>query len=287
MTAQQLHAAGPAGAGAGAGDAPARLIRARDVLASEWTKLRSLRSNRLTVAIAAVVTLGLTAVVAATFVAAPGARHHGAAGAPAPPVDRLATSFLAFAEYTVLPVTVLSVLVFTSEYSSGLIRTTFAAVPGRRAVLAAKAAVTGAAALVIGEVLAFACFFLAQAIFTGKHGGLSLTSPGALRAVLAAGFTLAACALVGVGVGAVIRHTAGAIAAAIALVALLAAVCLALPAPWNVRLGRLTLPFAAYQEVTAHPSAGLFSPDRSWLILVAWPAAILLIAAIVLTRRDV
>jgi ABC-2 type transport system permease protein len=286
MTAQPLHAASPADAGAGADDAPARLIRARDVLASEWTKLRSLRSNRWTVAIAAVVTLGLTAVVAASFTAPLRAGHRGAA-APAPPVDRLATSFLAFAEYTVLPVTVLSVLVFTSEYSSGLIRTTFAAVPGRRAVLAAKAAVTGAAALVIGEVLAFACFFLAQAIFTGKHGGLSLAAPGALRAVLAAGFTLAACALVGVGVGAVIRHTAGAIAAAIALVALLAAACLALPAPWNVRIGRFTLPFAAYQEVTAHPPAGLFSPGVSLLILIAWPAAILLIAAIVLTRRDV
>jgi len=286
VTAPQLHPARPADAAAGAGDAPARLIRARDVLASEWTKLRSLRSNRWTVAIAAVVTLGLTAVVAASLAAAPGAGHRGAAGAPAPPVDRLATSFLAFAEYTVLPVTVLSVLVFTSEYSSGLIRTTFAAVPGRRAVLAAKAAVTGAAALAIGEVLAFACFFLAQAIFTGKHGGLSLAAPGALRAVLAAGCTLAACALVGVGVGAVIRHTAGAIAAAIALVALLAAACLALPAPWNVRIGRFTLPFAAYREVTAHPPAGLFSPGLSWLILIAWPAAVLLIAAIVLTRRD-
>jgi ABC-2 type transport system permease protein len=282
MTAQQLRAAAPAEAGAAA--APARLVRAREVLASEWTKLRSLRSNRLTLAIAAAVTLGLTAVLAEGFAAAPGAGHRAAQAAPA---DRLATSFLAYAEYTVLPVTVLSVLVFTSEYGSGLIRTTFTAVPGRRAVLAAKAAVTGAAALVTGEVLAFACFFLTQAILTGKHGGLSLAHPGALRAVLAAGLTLAACALVGVGVGAVIRHTAGAIAAAVTIVYLLAAACLALPAPWNVRLGRFTLPFAAYAEVTAHPPAGSLSAGLSLLILLAWPAATLVIAAIVLTRRDV
>jgi ABC-2 type transport system permease protein len=279
MTAVRLP--GGAGRPAHAGRAPSRLVRARDVLASEWTKLRSLRSNRLTMAIAAVVTLVLTAVVAEAFAAAPGGGKHPA------PVDHLAASFLTYAEYTILPVTVLSVLVFTSEYGSGLIYTTFTAVPGRRAVLAAKAAVTGAAALVIGEILAFACFFLAQAIFTSKHGGLSLASPGALRAVLAAGFTLAACALVGVGVGAILRHTAGAIAAAIGLVVLLAAVCLALPAPWNVRLGRFTLPFAAYQEVTAHPTAGLFSPGLSLLILIAWPAAALIAAAIVLTRRDV
>jgi ABC-2 type transport system permease protein len=260
---------------------PSRLARARDVLACEWTKLRSLRSNRWTVAIAAAVTLAATAVVAETFAAAPGAARHPAA------VDRLATSFLAYAEYTVLPVTVLSVLVFTSEYGSGLIRTTFTAVPGRRTLLAAKAAVTGAAALVLGEVLAFACFFLTQAILSGRHGGLSIAHPGALRAVLAAGFALAACALVGVGAGAVIRHTAGAIAAAVTVVYLLAVLCLALPAPWDIRLGRFTLPLAAYDEVTAHPPAGSLSPGLSLLVLIAWPAAALLAAAAVLTRRDV
>jgi ABC-type transport system involved in multi-copper enzyme maturation permease subunit len=260
---------------------PSRLVRAGDVLASEWTKLRSLRSNRWTLAVAALVTLVLTAVVAQAFAASPAGGNHAAV------MDRLATSFLAYAEYLVLPVTVLSVLVFTSEYGSGLIRTTFTAVPRRQAVLAAKAAVTGAAALVVGEILAFACFFLTQAILSGRHGGLSLAHPGALRAVLAAGFVLAACALVGVGVGAIIRHTAGAIAAAMTIVILLAVLCLALPAPWNLRLGRLTLPFAAYAEVTTHPPAGLLSPWLSLLVLIAWPAAALLAAAVVLTRRDV
>ena len=279
MTPAQLQAAGrPA---LPQQTVPSRLVRARDALASEWTKLRSLRSNRLTLAIAVVVTLVLTAVVAETFASAPGAGNHPAS------IDRLAGSFLAYAEYTVLPVTVLSVLVFTSEYASGLIRTTFSAVPRRGTVLAAKAAVTGAAALVVGEVLAFACFFLTQAILSGGHGGLSLAHPGALRAVLAAGFTLAACALVGVGAGAVIRHTAGAIAAAVTVVYLLAVLCLALPAPWNIRLGRFTLPYAAYAEVTGHPPAGLLSPWLSLLVLIGWPAAALLAAAAVLTRRDV
>lgn len=260
---------------------PSRLVRARDVLASEWTKLQSLRSNRWTLASAAVVTLVLTAVVAGTFAAAPGGEKNAAV------MDRLAGSFLAYAEYTVLPVTVLSVLVFTSEYGSGLIRTTVTAVPQRGAVLAAKAAVTGAAALAVGEVLAFCCFFLTQAILTGRHGGLSLAHPGALRAVLAAGFALAACALVGAGAGAVIRHTAGAIAAAVTVVYLLAVLCLALPAPWNVRLGRFTLPYAAYAEVASRPPAGSLSPAFSLLVLIAWPAAALAAAALVFTRRDI
>lgn len=273
MTASQLQALGQ--------PVPSRLALARDVLASEWTKLRSLRSNRWTLGIAIVVTLVLTGAVAESFAAAPGTGQHAA------PVDRIAGSFLAYAEYTVLPVIVLSVLVFTSEYGSGLIRTTFSAVPRRGAVLAAKAAVTGTAALVAGEVLAFACFFLTQEILSGRHGGVSLAHPGALRAVLAAGFTLAACAVVGVGTGAAIRHTAGGIAAAVTVVYLLAAACLALPAPWNIRLGRFTLPFAAYAEVTAHPPAGLLSPALSLLVLIAWPGVILLAAAVVLSRRDV
>jgi ABC-2 type transport system permease protein len=282
VTAPQLQA-GQAGQAASQAQtaAPSPLIRARDVLASEWTKLRSLRSNRWTLGVAAVVTLVLTGVVAESFAAAPDTGQHAAA------VDRLATSFLAYAEYLVLPVTVLSVLVFTSEYASGLIRTTLTAVPRRQTVLAAKAAVTGAAALVVGEVLAFACFFLTQAILSGRHGGLSLAHPGAPRSVLAAGFVLAACALVGVGAGAIIRHTAGAIAAAVTVVYLLAVLCLALPAPWKLGLGRFTLPFAAYAEVTAHPPAGLLSPWLSLLVLIAWPAATLVAAAVVLTRRDV
>lgn len=259
---------------------PSRLVRARDVLTCEWTKLRSVRSNYWTLLIAAAATLGITVIVANSFASTPASRQGS-------PIDPLATSFLGYAEYTAAPVTTLSVLVFTSEYSSGLFRTTFTAMPRRRVVLAAKAVVTGAAALVAGELLAFACFALTQAILSSHHHrGLSLSHPGVPGAVLVAGLALAVCSLVGVGAGAIIRHTAGAIAAALTVVYLLGVLCLALPAPWNTRFGRFTLPFAAYQAVTLHPMAGLLSPALSVLVLIAWPAAILLAAAVVITRRD-
>jgi ABC-type transport system involved in multi-copper enzyme maturation permease subunit len=248
------------------------------VIASEWTKLSSLRSNRWTLGIAAVVTLGLTVVIAVGFSAGP---------APGGPADAVTTSFLAYAEYGVLPAAVLSVLAFTSEYGSGLIRATFTAVPRRRAVLGAKAVVTGAAALVAGELLAFACFFLTQAILSGHHRGVSLFQPGAARAVLAAGLVLPACSLVALGLGAIVRHTAGAIAAAVTAVFLVSLLCLVLPAPWNLRAGRFTLLLAAYQNVTLHPRAGLLSPDLSLLVMLAWPAVALLAAGYVLPRRDV
>jgi ABC-2 type transport system permease protein len=271
VTAPPLRAAGPA---------PSRLVRTRDVVTSEWTKLRSMRSNYWTLIIAAAVTLGVTAIVAASLAAAPTAPGGS-------PIGPLTGSFVAFAEYTVLPVAVLSVLVVTSEYSSGLIRTTFTAVPGRWAVLAAKAGVAGAAAVAAGEVIVFACFWLTQAILSSRHGGLSLSRPGVPGAVLAAGLFPGACAVVGVGLGALIRHTAGAIAAVVAVVYLLGVLCLALPSPWNTRLGRFTLPFAAYQAATLHPQAGLFCRGLSILILVAWPAVTLVAAGIAITRRDV
>jgi ABC-2 type transport system permease protein len=258
---------------------PSLAARARDVLAFEWTKLRAVRSNLWTLLAASAVTIGSSAVVA-----------EATAGAPAAPssavITPLTASFLGYAEYSVIPVSILAVLAFTSEYSSGLIRTTFAAVPQRLAVLAAKAAVIAGAALVAGEVLTFAVFFLTQAIMAGHHRGLSLSAPGAPRAVLAAGTLLAVCALVGLSFGAITRHTAGAIAATLGAIYLLAAACLALPSPWNLRVGKFTLPFAAYQVITQHPQPGLLSPLLSVLVMLAWPAAALVVAGLLLIRRD-
>jgi ABC-2 type transport system permease protein len=259
--------------------APSLAARARDVLVFEWVKLRSVRSNYVTLLIAAIVTIGITVVVAHTFASTRASLPGGANTA-------LTTSFLGYAEYGVIPVSVLAVLQFTSEYTTGLIRTTFCAVPRRWAVLAGKAAVTGGAALVAGEVLAFICFFLTQAILSGRHRGVSLAQPGVPGAVLAAGYVLCACALVALSLGAIIQGTPGAITAALAAIYGLAALCLVLPAPWKYDFGRFTMPFAALQVLAMHPQPGLLSPALSMLVLVVWPAAALLAAGLVITSRD-
>jgi ABC-2 type transport system permease protein len=258
---------------------PSLAARARDVLAFEWVKLRSIRSNRVTLLVAAIATIGSTAIVAHTV---------GSTAAPLPGggFTSLTVSFLGYAEYAVIPVSVLAVLQFTSEYTTGLIRTTFIAVPQRWTVLAGKAAVTGGAALVAGEILAFACFFLTQALLSGRHHGVSLAQPGVPGAVLAGGFVLCACALTGIGLGAIVRHTPGAIAATLGVIYGLGALCLVLPTPWKGDVGRFTMPFAASQVVALHPQPGLLSPALSMLVLVAWPAAALLAAGLAITRRD-
>jgi len=261
--------------------APPAAVRARDLIRSEWTKLRSVRANLWTLLVAALVTIGLTVVVAHTIAAAPAPSRRG-------PITPLIESFLGYAEYTVLPVSILGVLTFTSEYSTGLIRTTLVAVPRRWALLAAKAAVAGAAALAAGEVLAFALFFLTQGLQSGdRRGRLSIAHPGVPGAVVAAGFLLPACVLTGLGLGAILRHTAGAIAATVGVIYLLAALCLLLPATWKDDIGRFTLPFAAYQVISGHPQPHLFGPAASVVVLIAWPAVTLAAAVIVMSRRDV
>jgi ABC-2 type transport system permease protein len=259
---------------AGSADAAADglTVRARDVLSSEWTKLRSVRSTYWALIIAAVVSVAGSALAA----------FPAGKGAPLP--DPVAFSFIGWAEYPVLAVGVLGVLTFTSEYATGQIRTTFTAVPRRLAVLAAKTAVVGALALVFGELLAVASFSLTQALLSRHGQGVALSHPGVPGAVLSAGFVLAVVAVTGVGLGAAIRHTAGAVAV-LPVVFYLPLALLSLPAPLNHEIDRFTLPVAAYQVVALHPATNLLAPALSMLVLMGWPAIILAIAAILITRR--
>jgi ABC-2 type transport system permease protein len=256
---------------------PSLATRALDLLASEWIKFRSVRSTYWTLLVAVVTPIAASTLVAFAFAHAP-----AAAG---PPPDPLVPEILSL-EYAVIAVSVLGVLAFSAEYSTGLIRTTFAAAPRRRAVLVAKAVVLGTVTLVAGELVAFVSFFLAQAILSGHHRGVSLSRPGVPGAVLAGGLVLCVCALLGLALGAIIRHTAGGIAATIAVIALPGILAL-LPAPWSGRLGRFTLLEAVRQVAVLHPAANLFSPGLSLLVLLAWPAAALAVAAILITRRDI
>jgi ABC-2 type transport system permease protein len=89
----------------------------------------------------------------------------------------------------------------------------------------------------------------------------------------------------GLGLGAIIRHTAGGITALVALI-ILPAILGLLPPPWGARIGRFTLLEAARQVTALHPATNLFSPALSLLVLLAWPAATLGLAALVITRRD-
>jgi ABC-2 type transport system permease protein len=183
------------------GTAPPRVpsgqYRFRHVARMEWIKLRSLRSTWWVLALTA---LGATGIAVAV-----GVNTKDAAA-------DLTNNALAGISLGLLLSGVLGVLVITGEYSSGMIRATLAAVPNRGLVLAAKAAVFGSVALVVGETAAFVAFFAGGAALPATIAGPALGQPGVLRAVVMSGAGYSLIGLIGVGLGAVIRHTPAAIA---------------------------------------------------------------------------
>ena len=259
----------------------ARLPAARGALAAEWIKLRSVRSTYLILAAAAVAAVAVGYLVThsdVTHWATMTAQAQAAFDPVSDSFSGLGLAQLAFGT--------LGVLVISSEYATGLIRTTFTAVPRRRAVLAAKATIAGAVSLAAGEAIAFATFFTGQQALSAQHLQVTLAHPGALRGVLAAGFYLAVMAWAGLGLGTLIRHTAGAITTMTAVVFLLSKIVHALPAPWNAQAGKYTLDLAAQQMIAQHPQPGYFGAGPSFLIVAAYAAAALGAAAILITRRD-
>ena len=257
---------------------PPLAVRARDLLASEWTKFWSVRSAFWTLLVATVTPVVLSDLVAFVFAQPSSDRPSG------PPPDPLSPAFYSL-EYAVLAVSVLGVLQFSSEYSTGLIRTTFAAVPPRRAGIWAKRRITRHTTHPAREPASFMSFFIDQAVLHGRNLGVSWSHPGVPGAVAASGTLLSACAMLGLALGVVTRHTAGGIAATVTLIAL-PSILGVLPSPWGGRIGRFTIIDAAQQAALLHPQADMFSPAISVLVLFAWPAIALVIAAAVITRTE-
>jgi len=250
-----------------------------NVLRSEWTKLRSVRSIRWALAalVAGTVALGITD----SLVEASGWAHSPAADRVTFDPTNISLAGLAFAP---LAIGIAGVLVMSGEYTSGMIRSTFAAVPRRQLVLAAKAAVLAAVALTAGELTMFTSFLAGQAILSGRAPHAALGEPGVLRAVALSGAYLALLALFGLGLGAIIRRSAGAIAAYAGLALVLPYILLALPG----NLARFAPETMLASSVAAvRPRAHYLPPGWEGLALMALYAAIALwLGGLLFGRRD-
>ena len=172
----------------------------------------------------------------------------------------------------------------TGEYGTGTIRSSLAAMPRRDTLMAAKVIVVGALTFVVGEVAAFATFFFGQAILSsGGAPTAALGQPGVLRAVTLTGAFLSLFALLGLGLGIVIRHTAGAIAA-------FAGITLLWPILLKPVAGHLTkfAPATMFANSVAAvvPQPGNVSPTVGLLWMVFYCMAVLGVGAVVLIRRD-
>jgi hypothetical protein len=165
-----------------------------------------------------------------------------------------------------------------------MIRATFAAAPRRPLVLGAKAAVLGAVTLVTGEIVAFAAFLAGQAALPAPAPHATLGQPGVLRAVLVAGAYPALMALIGLGLGAIIRHTAGAICA---LVGVLFVLPLLFVSPSLQNAAQNFLPHPMANALTSvRPLPDTLAPGLVFGLLCAYAAVILAAGAWALARRD-
>lgn len=253
----------------------------KDLIRAESIRFRATRSTYYSLLALVVVGIGVSALVGQ----ATAARWPHLSPLNQAAFDPLSTTFRGF-EIGQLIIGSLGVLMISSEYSSGLIRATFAAIPQRRSVLMAKAVVIGVTSLVVGEAAAFVGFFVSQALLKPTGVAQSIGSPGAIGSVTSMGLYLAVVALLGLASGALLRHTAGAIVALFALVFVLPGIISGLPSPWNSRIGKWLPDNLAGQLVSLHPDPDYLSRTSSLIVLLAYPVVFLALAAWRLGRTD-
>jgi ABC-2 type transport system permease protein len=185
-----------------------------------------------------------------------------------------------------IAVGVLGVLLITGEYAAGLIRTTFAAVPRRLPLLWAKAALVAAVVTAVSLPAAFAAFTGGQSILARQHLSVQFSHPGVARAVVGSALYLAVIALLGLGLGGVLRNAAGGIAALFGLLYGLPLAAAFLPGRLAADVTKF-LPATAGQAVTTvRPDPTLLQPWTGFAVLCACAAVLLGIPALRMPRGD-
>ena len=252
-----------------------------DVLRSEWTKLRSVRSTFWALTVTVVLGIGLGALISAA--AAHGyARSSVSAKLSWDPtgysLDGLGVAQLAIA--------VLGVLGVSSEYSSGMISTSLIAVPKRGRLLAAKSLVFAVVSFVVGEVTSFVAFFVGQALISGHAPHAALGDPGVARAVVGVGLYLTALAVLSVAAGALLRRPAAAITCLVGVLFVLPGIAQALPDSWRNPVGEFWPTQAGSQLTSVYHSAHTLQPWPGFGVMCLFVAIVYAIAWTLLDRRD-
>jgi ABC-2 type transport system permease protein len=249
------------------------------VLRSEWTKLRSVRSTVWTLSVAVVVTVAL-----GTLISALSKDDYDRLAPPAQlTFDPTFTSFSGMG-LGQLALIVFGVLVVSTEYSTGLIRTSLAAVPQRATFLLGKIAVATLLACVVGMATAFAAFFAGQEMLA-PHGA-SLDDPGVLRAVLGGGLYMTLIATFSMGVTAMLRSPLLSLGILMPFFFLISTILSHVHA---TRAVGQYLPDQAGEKIMQVVTVGSSAPYGPWggfAIMCAWVAAAVLGGLAVLKTRD-
>jgi ABC-type transport system involved in multi-copper enzyme maturation permease subunit len=252
------------------------------VARAEWVKLWSVRSTAWSLLALAVVTVGIAALAC-------WGTMQGLAQDPraVPPFDtvNLTLSGLGLGQ---LAAAVLGAMVISTEYSTGGIRSTLTATPRRLEVLGAKAVVFVVVALVVGLLTSFASFFVGQALLREQFR-VGLGDPGVLRALVGGGLYVAGSGMFGFAFGALLRHTAGAITAAVALLLVLPPLSQVLPGSWGDAVTHHFTSNAGQAITYAHPGGTrpvTLGPWEGYAWFTAEWLVVLVVAAVLMRRRD-
>jgi ABC-2 type transport system permease protein len=259
---------------------PVRVTQRR-VAHSEWTKLRSVRSTRWTLLVTLLLLIGIGILACTVFENR--WPHLGLRERRDFHPLRVSLAGVNFAQ---LALGVLGVLTITAEYSTGMIRSTFCAVPKRLPVLWGKALVFGAVALAISLPAVFIVFTAGQSILSGQHINISISHPGVLRALFGAALFLTVMGLFGLGLGAIFRNTAGGIAALAGLVFVLPPIIGLLPSSITDSVDPYLPSNAGGAVWTITPDPNMLAPWAGFALFCGYAALALAIAAVLMRRRD-
>jgi ABC-type transport system involved in multi-copper enzyme maturation permease subunit len=258
-----------------------------DVVRSEWTKFRTVRASFWCLAIGALLGIGLGAIISLVsanhYTTDPTIRFDWN------PADRSLGSLM----LTQLAFAILGVMVVTGEYSTGMIRTSLAAVPRRSRLLSAKILVFSIVVVIAGEIISFITFLVGQALISGKAPTANFGQPEVLRAVIGTGLYLAALALLGMALGVLLRHAAAAIGTVVAILLVLPSIALALPTSWSEPIEKYWPTNAGF--MVARVGHGLerfvvnghtLGPWAGFAVMLAFVAVMMAFAFLSLERRD-
>lgn len=257
------------------------MVSVAAVIRSEWLKFRTVRSTLAGVIVTFVLTLGIGALITAAI------RAHWSTSGDAVRIgfDPVTTSLggTLFAQFAV---GVIGALFVTSEYSTGAIRSTLAAVPRRAELVIGKLAVLLASMLVVTELACFATFLLGQAIYAGVVPTVSLGEAPVLRAVVFAGLYLTLLAVLGFAIGLVVRHSAACISIFTSLILILPIVTFLLPQSWQQSVDKFEPSSLGQSMESVTPPAHDFGALTSLVVLVIYVVVLTAIGTTVLQRRD-
>jgi ABC-2 type transport system permease protein len=248
---------------------------------SELTKLRSVRSTTWTLLATVGLAIGFGALVGVSQMSSWDDLDQAERLRFDPTFFSLSGLWLAQ-----LGVGVLGVLLITSEYATGQIRATLGATPQRLTVLAAKTAAFTGVVLVVGAVASFSAFLIGQRIFATKDLETALSEPGVLRAVFGGALYLAGVGLLGVGLGTILRRTAGAVAALAGLLVVVPMVAGFLPSSFQESFGKFLPAQAGMSIFSVAPDPRALEPWTGYGVLLAYVASALVVGGLFLVRRD-